>query len=151
MTPTSCSAERIFSRNWANKGSQHSLTCTNPTHLMQLQNWFLRAAQLCQHTKPLMHIVKLRKNIEKNSGSAYFFVHLETLDTISHKYGPESEEYNAELQSISCLLQKELVEKISPKSAEETLILLTADHGGVQVNPEETSYLSLDSEAILKR
>jgi hypothetical protein len=94
-------------------------------------------------------IVKLRKNIEKNSGSAYFFVHLETLDTISHTYGPESEEYNAELQSISCLLQKELVEKISPKSGEETLILLTADHGGVQVNIEETSYLSLDSEAIL--
>ena len=61
-------------------------------------------------------IVKLRKNIEKNSGSAYFFVHLETLDTISHTYGPESEEYNAELQSISCLLQKELVEKISPKA-----------------------------------
>ena len=94
-------------------------------------------------------IVKLRKNIEKNKGSAYFFVHLETLDTISHEYGPQSEEYNAELQSISYLLQKELVEKINPESAKETLILMTADHGAVNVDPEKTTYLNLETEPML--
>jgi predicted AlkP superfamily pyrophosphatase or phosphodiesterase len=93
-------------------------------------------------------IVKLRKNIEQNKAGAYFFVHLETLDTISHEYGPESQEYNAELQAISFLLQKELVEKLNPQAAQETLLLLTADHGGVQVAPEQTSYLSLNSESI---
>jgi predicted AlkP superfamily pyrophosphatase or phosphodiesterase len=93
-------------------------------------------------------IVKLRKNIEQNRDSAYFFVHLETLDTISHEYGPESQEYNAELQAITFLLQKELVEKLNPQAAQETLLLLTADHGGVQVAPEETIYLSLNSESI---
>jgi len=91
-------------------------------------------------------IVKLRKQIEKTSGAAYFFVHLETLDTISHEYGPGSEEYNAELQAITYLLEKELVEKISPQSANETLLLLTADHGGVEVNPQESIYLGLNSE-----
>ena len=94
-------------------------------------------------------IVKLRKNLEKNRGSAYFFVHLETLDTISHEYGPQSEEYNAELQSISYLLQKELVEKTSPETAKETLILMTADHGAVDVNPDDTTYLNLESEPML--
>jgi predicted AlkP superfamily pyrophosphatase or phosphodiesterase len=94
-------------------------------------------------------IVKLRKQIQKTSGGAYFFVHLETLDTIAHEYGPESEEFNAELQTITCLLQTELVEKISPKSAKETLLLMTADHGEVQVNPQETVYLGLNSEPIL--
>lgn len=86
-------------------------------------------------------IVKLRKNIEQNKEGAYFFVHLETLDTISHEYGPESQEYNAELQAISFLLQKELVEKLNPQAAQETLLLLTADHGGIQVAPEKTTYL----------
>jgi predicted AlkP superfamily pyrophosphatase or phosphodiesterase len=94
-------------------------------------------------------VVKLRKNIEKNSDNAYFFVHLETLDTISHEYGPQSAEYTAELQSISYLLQKELIEKISPESAKETLILMTADHGAVQVDPNETTYLNLESESLL--
>jgi uncharacterized protein YcgL (UPF0745 family) len=93
-------------------------------------------------------IVKLRKNIEQNRDGTYFFMHLETLDTISHEYGPESQEYNAELQAISFLLQKELVEKLNPQAAQETLLLLTADHGGVQVAPEETIYLSLNSESI---
>ncbi len=94
-------------------------------------------------------IVKLRKNIEKNKDSAYFFVHLETLDTISHEYGPQSEEYTAELQSISYLLQKELVEKISPQTAKETLLLMTADHGAVNVNPKETTYINLKQEPML--
>ena len=94
-------------------------------------------------------IVKLRKNIEKNKGRAYFFVHLETLDIISHEYGPQSAEYSAELEAISYLLQKELIEKISPESAKETMMLMTADHGAVQVEPNETTYLNLDREPLL--
>ena len=94
-------------------------------------------------------IVKLRKQIQKTSGSAYFFVHLETLDIIAHEYGPKSEEFNAELQAITSLLQTELVEKISSQSAKETLLLITADHGEVQVNPHETVYLGFNSESIL--
>lgn len=93
-------------------------------------------------------IVKLRKSLEQNSGSAYFFVHLETLDTISHEYGPESEEYDAELRAITFLLQKELVEKITLQAAKETLLLVTADHGEVQVDPQQTTYLRLDSPSI---
>jgi hypothetical protein len=94
-------------------------------------------------------IVKLRKQIENTSDSAYFFVHLETLDTISHEYGPESEEYSAELQELSYIIQKELVERISPQTAKETLLLMTADHGGVQVDLERAVYLGLDTESLL--
>ncbi|MGD6850961.1 MAG: alkaline phosphatase family protein [Candidatus Bathyarchaeia archaeon] len=87
-------------------------------------------------------IVQLRKKLEENSdNSAYFFVHLDTLDTISHEYGPDSCEYSAELSLITYLLNRELVQKIDPKTAKETVLLLTADHGGVTVNPKETIYL----------
>lgn len=94
-------------------------------------------------------IVKLRKQIEKTRGAAYFFVHLETLDTISHEHGPGSEEYNAELQAITFLLQKELIDKISPLAADETVLLLTADHGGVHVDSQDSVYLGLDSEPLV--
>jgi hypothetical protein len=95
-------------------------------------------------------IVGLRKNLEENSGkSAYFFVHIDTLDTISHEYGPESYEYYAELSLITYLLNKELVQKIDPKIAKETLLLVTADHGGLTVNPKETTYLNCFPKTIL--
>ena len=95
-------------------------------------------------------IVRLRKNLEENDGrSAYFFVHLDTLDTISHVYGPESYEYYAELSMITYLLKKELAEKIDTKTAKETLLLLTADHGGLNIDPKETTYLNYLPKAIL--
>jgi predicted AlkP superfamily pyrophosphatase or phosphodiesterase len=87
-------------------------------------------------------VVTLRKTLEKERGPAYFFVHLSNLDTIAHEYGPQSYEYRTELSVISYLLQKELVEKIDRKTAKETLLLMTSDHGGVSVVPQDTTYLN---------
>jgi len=93
-------------------------------------------------------IVNLRKNLEKTVGPAYFFVHLANLDTIAHEYGPHSHEYCAELSVTSYLLNKELVEKIDQKTAEETLVLVTADHGEVTTVPKETTYLNWFPEVV---
>ncbi|MCW4016554.1 MAG: alkaline phosphatase family protein [Candidatus Bathyarchaeota archaeon] len=93
-------------------------------------------------------IVTLKKKLQKESGPAYFFVHLSNLDTISHEYGPNSYEYGAELSAISYLLNKELVQKIDPQTAKETLVLLTSDHGSVNIVPEQTTYLNGFSDII---
>jgi predicted AlkP superfamily pyrophosphatase or phosphodiesterase len=87
-------------------------------------------------------IVNLRKTLEKEKGPAYFFVHLSNLDTISHEYGPHSYEYVAELSVISHLLNKELVEKVDLATAKETLMLVTSDHGEVNIVPQDTTYLN---------
>jgi hypothetical protein len=95
-------------------------------------------------------IISLRKNLEKNNGDrTYFFVHLDTLDTIAHQYGPDSFEYSAELLSITSLLNRELIQKLEPKTAKETLLLVTADHGGLSIEPRETTYLNCYPKAIL--
>jgi hypothetical protein len=95
-------------------------------------------------------IISLRKNLEKNNGDrAYFFVHLDTLDTIAHQYGPDSFEYSAELSSITSLLNRELIQKLEPKTAKETLLLVTADHGGLSIEPRETTYLNCYPKVIL--
>jgi hypothetical protein len=93
-------------------------------------------------------IVNLRKNLEKIEGPAYFFVHLGNLDRIAHEYGPNSYEYSTELSVISYLLNKELVQKIDRKTAGETLILATADHGGVDIVPKDTTYLNWFPEVV---
>ena len=113
-------------------------------------NLIFQGSKIIPAAKSSDLIVSLRKNIEENSGkSAYFFVHLDTLDTISHIYGPESYEYYAELSTLTYLLEKELVQKIEPTIAKETLLLVTADHGGIKVNPKETTYLNCLPKTIL--
>jgi hypothetical protein len=87
-------------------------------------------------------IVTLKKKLEQEKGPAYFFVHLSNLDTISHEYGPNSYEYGAELSAISYLMNKELIQKIDPQTAKETLLMLTSDHGGVNIVPKDTTYLN---------
>jgi hypothetical protein len=87
-------------------------------------------------------IVTLKKKLEQEKGPAYFFVHLSNLDTISHEYGPNSYEYEAELSAISYLMNKELIQKIDPQTAKETLLMLTSDHGGVNITPQDTTYLN---------
>ncbi len=109
-----------------------------------------QGSKIIPSAKSYDSIVRLRKNLEENRGkSAYFFVHLDTLDTVSHKYGPESYEYYSELSLITYLLRRELVQKIDPKTAKETLLLITADHGGLNVEPNETTYLNCLPKAIL--
>ena len=87
-------------------------------------------------------IVNLRKKLEEEKGPAYFFVHLSDLDAIAHEYGPKSYEYGAELADISYLLNRELIQKIDADTAKQTLLLMTSDHGGVHIVPEDTTYLN---------
>jgi len=115
-----------------------------------LSKLIFQGSKIVPSVKSSDSVVRLRKNIEENSGkSAYFFVHLDTLDTIAHEYGPDSYEYSAELSSITYLLNRELVQKLDTKTAKETLLLLTADHGGLNVEPRETTYLNCLPKAIL--
>jgi hypothetical protein len=115
-----------------------------------LSKLIFQGSKIIPSVKSSDSVVRLRKNLEENSNkSAYFFVHLDTLDTIAHQYGPDSYEYSAELSSITYLLNRELVQKLEAKTAKETLLLVTADHGGLNVEPSETTYLNCLPKAIL--
>ncbi|UCE44075.1 MAG: alkaline phosphatase family protein [Candidatus Bathyarchaeota archaeon] len=85
---------------------------------------------------------RLRKLIREEKGPAYFYAYLDNLDGIGHLYGPHSMEYSAELSLLSHSIKKQLLEKTDRKAAEETLLLITSDHGQVDVSPEDTIYLN---------
>ncbi len=87
-------------------------------------------------------MASLRRRIEAAKRRTYFHVYWERVDTIGHVYGPGSEESVSEISLLSHVLQTELVERLSPRAASETLLLLTADHGQLAVDPESTTYLN---------
>jgi hypothetical protein len=87
-------------------------------------------------------LVNLRQKILEVSGPAYFFVYWDVVDAIAHNYGPHTEQYHAELAGFSYLLQRELIEKIPRHAAANILLMVTADHGHINVMPRQTLYLN---------
>jgi predicted AlkP superfamily pyrophosphatase or phosphodiesterase len=87
-------------------------------------------------------LVNLRQKLVEVSGPAYFFVYWDAVDAIAHTYGPHTEQYHAELAGFSYLLQRELIANIPKQVAEDILLLVTADHGHINVAPRQTLYLN---------
>jgi predicted AlkP superfamily pyrophosphatase or phosphodiesterase len=87
-------------------------------------------------------LVNLRQKILEVAGPAYFYVYWDAVDAIAHSYGPHTEQYQAELTGFSYLVQRELIEKMPAHSASDVLLMVTADHGHINVTPGETLYLN---------
>jgi hypothetical protein len=87
-------------------------------------------------------LVNLRRKLVEVSGPAYFFVYWDAVDAIAHRYGPHTEQYHAELAGFSYLLQRELIENTPEHVADNILLLVTADHGHINVSPRQTLYLN---------
>lgn len=87
-------------------------------------------------------VAQLRKNLESARGPSYHYVYWSYVDTIEHRYGPATDESELEAAGISFVIQKGLIERLSGSVAKRTLIVASADHGQVPVNPRETIYLN---------
>ena len=86
--------------------------------------------------------VSLRRHLEESRGPKLLYVYWSFVDTIEHAYGPNTEEAAVEASIISHALQEGFLSKLSHDTARRTLIMATADHGQVNVVPEETLYMN---------
>lgn len=87
-------------------------------------------------------LVQLRQRLATAKQRSYFYMYWDEIDHISHVYEPHSEAYLAELNCLAYMLQTEFLEKVDRKTAENTVLLVTADHGQVVMKPEEIIYLN---------
>ena len=85
--------------------------------------------------------VKVRQRLESAKGRTYCFVYYDAVDAVAHKYGPHSGEYVAEVSGLMHLLQTELVEKLHGDAAKQTMLVATADHGHVPMDPTKVTYI----------
>lgn len=89
-------------------------------------------------------VVKLRTQVENSKGKNYFFIYWDKLDTLSHDYGPSNDSCRVELAKLSFLFLTEIVQKLNKEIKKETLLIITADHGQIDINPGQTIYLNED-------
>ncbi len=90
-------------------------------------------------------MINLRLLLDETSAPRYIGFYFGDIDSTMHKYGPASPQAKAEIETTLDTLLKQFLLPLSQHPPEETLFLLTADHGHVEVDSATTIYLNRDS------
>jgi len=89
--------------------------------------------------------VRLRQLLDQRpwgSDLAYVYAYWAGIDTAGHLHGPRSPEHASE----AALLDRDLERALGSRSAGDTLVLLTSDHGHAEVDPAKLIDLVGDAE-----
>ncbi len=84
---------------------------------------------------------------------SYYFLYFDKIDAICHTYGPQSHQFKETVDSFLRMLEELFYKQLNGKVG-QTLLILTADHGQVEVDPRRTFYLnkqSINIEQFLQR
>jgi hypothetical protein len=86
-------------------------------------------------------LVNLGQLIERQQRRTYYFLYVDTIDTVCHRYGPESPHTAAEIEAFLAIMELIFHAKLAG-TQRRTLFLLTADHGQIAIDPATTIYLN---------
>lgn len=93
--------------------------------------------------------VRLRQLLESTAGSPlYVHAYWPAVDTICHAYGPNHPSVGAELRTVIAQLGSELLDQLSPAARQDTVLLVTGDHGQIEAPAEQV--INLDDHPQLK-
>lgn len=81
----------------------------------------------------------LVKKINEEKNKSYNLFYFDKIDSVGHKKGPLSRESINEATNFISKVNN-CFEQLTNRN--ETLIILTADHGQIKINPEKTTYLN---------
>jgi predicted AlkP superfamily pyrophosphatase or phosphodiesterase len=90
---------------------------------------------------------QLAKSIKEDKGKHYYLFYHDRIDKISHQYGPDSDEFKAEVNHILENLDKFRL-RLS-KHDENALFILSSDHGQIQ-DTGDNVYINLEFPEIEK-
>ncbi|MDG6996471.1 MAG: alkaline phosphatase family protein [Nitrososphaerota archaeon] len=86
--------------------------------------------------------VTLRKQLKSLEGKTFVYAYWDAIDSSSHAHGPSSDSTQAEISSFSYVMKREFLDKLDRNTAQKTLLIITADHGQIDVSPQDTLYLN---------
>jgi hypothetical protein len=93
--------------------------------------------------------LELPRLIERQQRKKMFVTaYWDTMDGITHRCGPDDDAWSLELRGISRMMEEAFLSRLTPAQRKGTLLLLTADHGGVQTPPQGA--IRLDGHPTLR-
>jgi predicted AlkP superfamily pyrophosphatase or phosphodiesterase len=76
----------------------------------------------------------------ENAPPSYYFLYFDRIDFMGHHSGPFSKAFEQEVDGFFKAMHELFYKNIQGKT-QKTLLILTADHGQIEVNPRTTYYL----------
>lgn len=86
-------------------------------------------------------LINLTEAAIANAEKAYYYLYFDGIDAIGHRYGPRSPQFEAEVSTFLLTMERLFHQALAGK-LKNTLVLLTADHGQIEVSPQTTIYLN---------
>ena len=77
----------------------------------------------------------------RTNSSTYYFLYFDRFDTACHNYGPSSQESREAIETFFALMEQIFYKSVRGKTT-KTLLMITADHGQIEVDPHKTYYLN---------
>ncbi len=71
----------------------------------------------------------------------YYYLYFDRIDAMCHFYGPNTKQFEKEVETFFTALDQLFYQKVRGK-VQDTLFIITADHGQVEVDPRHTIYLN---------
>jgi predicted AlkP superfamily pyrophosphatase or phosphodiesterase len=71
----------------------------------------------------------------------YYYLYFDRIDALCHYYGPDTRPFEQEVEAFFTAVDQLFYKKVHGK-VHDTLLIVTADHGQVEVNPKQTLYLN---------
>jgi hypothetical protein len=91
--------------------------------------------------RDLAHALEMLVDLLLEPGPGYYYCYFDRIDSAGHHFGPESPQWEAEVVGLMAQAEEALHARIAGR-AHDTLLLMTADHGQVAVDPATTIYVN---------
>jgi predicted AlkP superfamily pyrophosphatase or phosphodiesterase len=85
--------------------------------------------------------------LSEKGTSGYYYLYFDQIDYVGHHHGPSSPQFEKEVDTFLRAMDQLLYRKIVGKSR-DTLLMMTADHGQIEVDPTKTYFLNLHDASI---
>lgn len=74
--------------------------------------------------------------VAADDGPAYRYLYVPEIDALAHHVGTNHDRYRAQVRFVTEALRSELFDRLGAEAAAETLLVVTADHGLTDTDPE---------------
>jgi predicted AlkP superfamily pyrophosphatase or phosphodiesterase len=97
----------------------------------------------------LTTLTNLLINKPQTTPPSYYFFYFDRIDTTCHNHGPSSQQFEDEINRFLTTLEQTFYKAVRGKTG-QTLLMMSADHGQVEVDPRKTYYLNRQIPGITR-